>query len=298
MTEKAITGGRLVEIADARLRVDDRAVLFGDSLFETVRAYEGIPFRMDRHTERLSAACALLRLEAPAELGKLGVLVDTLLEANRLVTGDARIRITVSGGIAGGAGGLERDGRPCLYVTARPYEPPPAGLYERGLDLVVSGIRRNTSSPLSRLKSGNYLESLLARQEALDRGADDAIMLTTAGNLAEATSSNLFLVAGGEVLTPDMGCGFLPGVTRETVVELCLAEGIPCRHVTEGPEALSSADEVFLTNSMFELMPARRAGSRVLPSCPGPVTRKLSSLYRGLVQTEIRAGRAAGGGSA
>jgi branched-chain amino acid aminotransferase len=130
------------------------------------------------------------------------------------------------------------------------------------------------------------MDSMFARQEALDRGHDDAVMLTTAGNLAEATSSNLFMVKDGEVLTPNVGCAFLPGITREAVIEICLSEGVPCREVMEGPETLMGADEVFLTNSMFELMPVGRVGNRDIPSCPGPVTARLHSAYRDLVDRE------------
>lgn len=291
MIEKAIAGGRLVELAAARVPVDDRAVLFGESLFETVRAYRGVPFRLWRHLERLAEACAALRLPPPASTRESAGLVALLLEANGLAESDARVRITVTGGMSQTPRGLERGGPPGLYITARSYEPPSGEQYERGLDLVIAGIRRNSSSPLSRLKTGNYLDSLLARQEALDRGADDALMLTAAGNIAEATSSNVFMVRDGELLTPDMGCGFLPGVTREAVIELCLRDGIPCREVTEGPGSLADAREVFLTNSMFGIMPVRRAGARALPDCPGPVTRRLWSLYRELVAYETSRSR-------
>lgn len=130
------------------------------------------------------------------------------------------------------------------------------------------------------------MDSMFARQEALDRGHDDAVMLTTAGNLAEATSSNLFMVKDGEVLTPNMGCAFLPGITREAVVEICLSGGIPCREIMEGPETLMAADEVFITNSMFELMPVRQVGTREITSCPGPITKRLHAAYRDLVNRE------------
>ncbi len=285
---QAIVNGQLVDISDARVPIGDRAVLFGDSVFETLRAYRGVPFRLWRHLERLASSCGTLRLSMPALPEEIAAWVALLLDANGLRETDARVRLTVTGGLSAGPKGLEREGAPGFYVTAGPYEPPPEEQYERGLSVVISGIRRNTSSPLSQLKTGNYMESMLARQEALDRGADDAVMLTTAGNLSEATSSNIFMVRDGGVLTPNMGCAFLPGVTREAVIELCLREGLPCREIMEGPEALMQADEVFLTNSMFELMPVRLTGTRPVPACPGPVTRSLSALYRELVAFETR----------
>ncbi len=285
--EQVFINGEMVPLAEALLPVDDRASLFGDSAFETVRAYDGQPFRLWRHLERLAETCRLLRIELPLSSMELTATVALILGENGLDSiGNARVRITVTGGVSHGPKGLDRGGRPSVVITARHYEPPTSEQYERGLSLAISGIKRNTSSPLSQIKTGNYMDSMFARQEALDRGHDDAVMLTTAGNLAEATSSNLFMVKDGEVLTPNMGCAFLPGITREALIEICLDQGIPCREIMEGPETLTSADEVFLTNSMFELMPACRVGTNDVPSCPGPVTLRLHAAFRELVGRE------------
>jgi branched-chain amino acid aminotransferase len=285
--EQVFLNGDMVPLAEAVLPVDDRAALFGDSAFETVRAYDGQPFRLWRHLERLAESCRLLRIDLPLSSMEITAAVALILGENELDSrGDARVRVTVTGGLSHGPKGLEGRGRPSIIITARPYEPPSSEQYERGLSLAISGIKRNTSSPLSQMKTGNYMDSMFARQEALDRGHDDAVMLTTAGNLAEATSSNLFIVKDGEVLTPNMGCAFLPGITREALIEICLEEGVPCREIMEGPDTLMSANEVFLTNSMFEIMPACRVGTRSVPSCPGPVTRRLHATYRELVSRE------------
>jgi branched-subunit amino acid aminotransferase/4-amino-4-deoxychorismate lyase len=212
-----------------------------------------------------------------------------LLDENGLLgPADAYVRITLTGGPSGGPKILERPGPTGLFVTARSYEGYPELLYREGISLVISGIKRNSSSPLSSLKSSNYLDSLIARQEAIDQGADDAVMLTTAGNLAEATSSNLFIVREGNVLTPDIGCGFLPGVTREAVIELCGELAITCTPVMAGTDVLLSADEAFLTNSLMEVMPVRRiARKQVGKKCPGRVTAMLSKAYRELVAREL-----------
>jgi len=290
MEEKVFINGEMVPLSQALIPVDDRAVLFGDSAFETARGYGGFPFRLWRHVERLTESCRMLRIEKPIPAEEIDAAVAELLALNNLHDEDARIRITVTGGSSAGPKGLERIGAAGIFMTARPYKPPSPEEYRRGVSLAVAGIKRNTSSPLSSTKSGNYLDSLFARQEALDRGEDDAVMVTTAGNLSEATSSNIFYVKDGVLFTPNVGCGFLPGVTRETVIELTREQGIECSLVTEGPENLLSADEAFLTNSMFELMPVRRAGSHDMPSCPGPLTASLHAAYRDLVSREKQEG--------
>ena len=286
--EVVFLNGELIPLSKAMISVDDRSVLYGDSAFETVRAYCGHPFRLWRHLRRLADSCRVLRLEPPMSVKEFTAAVAVLLRENNLDTGhDARVRITVTGGPSRGPGGLDRSQTPSVFITARHYEPPSADDYNRGITLIVSGIKRNSSSPLSGLKSGNYMDSMLARQEALDAGADDAVILTGNGTLSEATSSNLFIVKGTEVLTPGQGCAFLPGVTREAVIDICLKLGIPCREVSLGIETLMEADEVFLTNSMIELMPASRVATRDVPYCPGPVTLSLTKAYRELVTREI-----------
>jgi len=287
--EKVFINGDLVPAGEARIPVLDRAVLYGDGLFETVRAYRGHPFRLERHLERLEEGCRLLRFEPPRSGEEIKDAVMSLLEENGLEgPGDAYVRITVTGGPSAGPNGLLRSGPTGLFMIAQPYDGYPEGMYREGVSLVISGIRRNSSSPLSSLKSSNYLDSLIARQEALDQGADDAVMLTTAGNLAEATSSNLFMVREGNVFTPDIGCGFLPGVTREAIIELCGELGITCTPVMAGTDVLLSADEAFITNSLMEVMPVKRiARKQVGKACPGRLTARLAKAYRELVAREL-----------
>ena len=287
--EKVYLNGEVLPAGEAFVPLDDRAVLFGDGIFETVRAYRGRPFRLERHLDRLEDGCRVLRLELPNRAEEVKNAVMSLLEENGLSDeGDAYVRITATGGPSTGPKMLERKGPTGLFIIARPYEGYPEHLYREGVSLVMSGIKRNSSSPLSSLKSSNYLDSLIARQEAIDQGADDAVMLTTAGNLAEATSSNLFMVREGNVLTPDIGCGFLPGVTREAVIELCGELGITCTPVMAGTDVLLSAGEVFLTSSLMEVMPVRRiARKQIGKKCPGRVTARLAKAYRELVAREL-----------
>ena len=238
-SEKVFFNGDMVPLCRALIPIDDRAVLFGDSAFETMRAYDGFPFRLWRHIERLEESCRILRLKLPFSSKEITAAVARVLKENGLETGvDSRVRITVTGGAPAGLKGLSRTGDATFFITARPYEPPSAEDYEKGLALSVSGIKRNPSSPLSSMKSGNYLDSLFARQEAHDRGGDDAIMLTPSGNLSEATSSNIFYIKDGKLATPNAGLGFLPGITREAVLEAALRLAIECSLVTEGSDNL------------------------------------------------------------
>ena len=286
MSETIFLDGDYVPAGDARIPVDDRGVLFGDGVFETVRSYEGKPFRLHRHLDRMASACQTLRLKRPYAEREVAEAVDTLIRKNGLESGNARVRITVTGGPSGSAKTLERSGTARMFILARPYEPPPDDFYREGISLSVSEIRRNATSPLSTVKSSNFLDSLIARQNAADQGADDAILLSPNGNLSEATTSNLFMVSDKKVLTPDAASGLLPGITREAIIELCAFLEIPCALITAGPEDLLSADEVFLTNSMVEVLPVREVAGRPFGICPGPVTRKLITAYRDLVARE------------
>lgn len=287
--EQVFFNGEFLPLDEARIPVDDRAVLFGDSIFETIRGYRGRPFRLDRHLERLRDGCRLLRLHLQYSDDDLAHAVERLVTENGLDgDGDAYIRVTVTGGPPEGPKGLEHSGPPGLFILARPYAGYPEEMYRRGISLIISGMKKNSSSMLSSLKSANYLDSLLARQEALDQGADDAVLTTHAGNLAEATSSNLFMFREGNLMTPDVGCGFLPGVTREAVIGLCRDIGVTCTPVMAGIDVLLSSSEVFLTNSLMEIMPARSIARKpVGKACPGPVTIKLQQAYRDLVAREL-----------
>ena len=285
--ELSFLNGEILPASEALIPVSDRAVLYGDSVFETLRSYSGRPFRLHRHLERLLEGCRLMRLVPPMPPAEIEVAVAELLEVNGLDTGmDAYIRITITGGPTAGPKGLRRPEGAGIFIMAHPYEAPTAESYRQGVSVAVSGIKRNVSSPVCGIKTGNGLDAMFARQEAYDRGFDDAVMLTTAGNIAEGPSWNVFLVKDSELLTPNMGCGFLPGITREAVIEVALARGLVVREITEGVETLMSAEEAFATASTIEVMPICRFGTHLMTFCPGPVTGQLMTAYRELVMSE------------
>lgn len=284
---KVYLNGELMEQEEARLPITDRGVLFGDGLFETIRAYEGRPFRMDRHLQRLRDGCRQLRMSGLPPDEDLRGMVSDLYRLN-VGAGDAYVRITMTGGPFDGSRTLERPGPPSIFVLVKPFEGYPDEFYRRGMTMVVSSVRRDSGSPLSHVKSNNYLNSIIARQEARDRGADDAVMLNEEGHLAEATSSNIFMVRGGAALTPDAACGLLPGITRETVMELCGRLDLDCSSGLYTLEDLLGADEAFASLSTGEVVPIREVEGGVIGgTCPGPVTSRLASAYRELVREEL-----------
>jgi len=278
--------GKIVDEADALLPVRDRGVLFGDGLFETVRAYGGRPFRLGRHLARLRQGCEELRLALPFPDDEIEEAISRLYRLN-VGEGDAYVRITVTGGLFDGSRTLERSAPPNLFVVVEPYHGYPQEFYRLGMRLILAAARRNSTSPLSRLKSANYLEALIAKQEARARGADEALFLNELGEVAEAASANIFWAKGGTLFTPAEECGILAGITREAVLELCEEENIRCEQGHYHLDALLKADEAFLTVSTGEVVPVREIEGRRFPGpCPGPLTTLLTSAYRRLAGEE------------
>lgn len=288
---KVFLNGEILPASKATIPVDDRAILYGDSIFETIRAYNGKPFRLSRHIERLERACKFFNLKCPFNRVEIERAVELIISANNLDEEgvDAYIRITLTGGKAGRTLDLRREQIPNFYIIAREYLPPPQRFYRKGISVIVSSIRKNPYSPIPFMKTGNYLESLLARQEALEKGADDAVFLTTDGFLSEATTSNIFLVHGNRISTPAMRCALLPGITREVVCEVTQGLGFETDFVISGLSHLFSADEVFLTNSLVEIVPVTKfEGEAIGKGIPGPITRMLHEAYRDLVSRELK----------
>lgn len=284
---KIYLDGRILDADEARLPVNDRGVLFGDGLFETIRAYQGRPFRLHRHLERLREGCRVLRISGIPEDGEIEEAISALYREN-VGRGDAYVRVTVTGGDFDGSRTLTRSSRPRCFIVVKPFEGYPPEFYRRGIRVTVSSVRRNPHSPLWRIKTNNYLEPLYAKQEAADRGYEDALFLNTDGYLAEGSTSNLFLVSSGMVLTPHLDCGILPGITRETILELCSSKGIDLQEGFYRLADLHGADEAFLTMTTGELIPVTEVdGVTIGHKCPGPMTVFLSTAYRRLVEEEL-----------
>ena len=280
MSEIVHLNGSLIPRSQARISALDYGFLYGFGLFETMRAYGGQVFRLDSHLNRLARSAEILGLPIEA-LDLKGAVRDTI-QANKL--SDARVRITISIGEGGMVPDPSTCRQPTVLILAGPYKPYPEQVYEKGFRAVVSSIRRNSQSPLSRLKSANYLENMLAKQEARAAGVDEAICLNEKGLLAEASMSNIFLVNDGILRTPGEESGILPGITREVVLELAPQLGINTFEQDIRLDELFQAQEAFLTNSLMEIMPLTEIDGKPVGSGePEPVTRRLMANYKKLV---------------
>jgi branched-chain amino acid aminotransferase group I len=277
--------GKLVPRTEARVSAFDLGFLYGYALFETMRAYSGRIFRLRDHLNRLSRSARVIGI--PLDASTLERACHDTLEANRLA--DARIRLTVSIGEGEGTPDAPAHPRPTVLIAATSYTPPPPEKYRDGFRAIVSSVRQNSRSPLSRLKSANYLNNLLARRQAREAGADEALLVNERGLLCEGSTSNIFLVSGGALITPDEESGCLPGVTRQAVIELAARMGMAVSQREVGLEELVQADECFITNSLIELMPLREVdGRHVGLKGKGEVTTRLMAAYKELVTRETK----------
>ena len=280
MSQIVYLNGSLMPRSQAFISAMDYGFLYGFGLFETMRAYRGQVFRLERHLSRLAHSALILGLPVGA-LALKSAVADTI-QANQL--SEARIRITVSIGEGATSPDPDTCNKPTVLIVAENYKPYPEKVYQKGFRAVVASIHRNSQSPLARLKSANYLESILARQEARAAGVDEALCLNEKGLLAEASMSNIFLVTDGILRTPDEESGILPGITRETILELAPQLGINTLEQDIRLDELSRADEAFLTNSLIEVMPLTEIdGKPIGPGSPGPLSRRLMAAYKKLV---------------
>ena len=298
MAEIIYLNGHLVPYSKARLSPFDHGFLYGYGLFETMRAYNGCIFRLDRHLTRLRRSAEILGLAhnviaSPSPEGSERAAKQSLetaclqtLNANKLK--DARLRLTVTAG----EGDMTPDPTTCsgltVLVTAKNLIPLPLEKYELGFKAVLSSVHRNSQSPLSRLKSTCYLDNILARMEAKAAGADEAILLNERGYLGEGSTSNIFLVSKGELITPSLESGVLPGITREAVLEIAQALNIRTEEREVELRELMEADEAFITNSILELMPLTWFdGKPIGTGKRGQLTKKLMVAYRKLVNMTL-----------
>ncbi len=256
-------------------RDDEVALPAGPSddptLIETFRSHEGRVFRLALHFERLCSGAPVLSLTVPLTLRDLETAVADVLARNEAP--DARLRLTVSAG---------PDPRTNVTLTATALTAYPPELYERGMHATIADVRRDETSPLSRIKcEAGLRDGVLARERAREAGFDEAIMLNSRGSVAEATVSNVFIVRNGRLLTPTIESGALPGITRAAVLDLALESGIEAAETELALDDLRASDEAFLTNSVMGVMPLTRLeGATIGDGDVGQLTEQLSQRYR------------------
>ncbi len=278
--------GRLVDESEARVSVFDRGFLYGDGIFETMRSIDGVIFRLDRHLARLARSSARIGLDRMPAPDRLGAGLRELLDRNGIP--EARIRITVTRGIGQPGDYTGAAGDPTVVMSASEFRPLDAATRQRGVTVTLSSVRQVPGTVLDpALKSISRLSAVLARREAVARGAFEAILLDAAGFLTEGTVSNLFLVDQGRIRTPPAPGVGLPGVTREAVLEIAAGAGLETAAEPLPATALANADEVFLTNTSWEVLPVTRVdGQPVGAGRPGPVTARLAEAYGDLMRRE------------
>ena len=275
---------RLVPEEQARVSVFDHGLLYGDGVFEGMRAYSGRVFRMQAHLDRLWDSARAIALEIPIGKEALAHAVDETLAANQLPDGYVRLVITRGAGTLG----LDpaRTKNPQVIIIADTISLYPRELYDRGLRIVTAATQRSHPATLSpRIKSLNYLNNIMAKLEGQQAGCVEALMLNHKGEVAECTADNVFAVRRGIVLTPPPDAGILEGITRGAVMDLAKTAGIDCREATLTRHELYTADEMFITGTAAEVVPVVEIdGRKIGDGIPGPITKRLAADFHAHVR--------------
>lgn len=270
---------KIVEEAEGCVSTLDRGFLYGDGLFETLKVYNRRPFRLEDHVARLLNSAQYFDIPFRHTPQQIRQIIEQLLTRNNLQ--DAYIRMTLSRGF--GSHGLIPTGicSPTFVIHTKPLVAYQAPLYKTGVLLGTSPIRRSTTCPISAHKTLNYLTNYLVKKEAVEKGVHDAIILNTEGHVTECAVSNIFIVERGTVITPSLQANILPGITRKVILELCKENGIHTSEELFGLERVFAADEVFLTNSLMEVMPVSQIdGKPIGRLVPGTLTSFLHDKYK------------------
>lgn len=276
--------GEFVPEEEAKISIFDRAVQLGDGLFETIRAHLGKPAFLGEHLLRMRASAEFLQILFDLSDTEIR---DALIElCKRNNAPEARIRLTLTRGRH--PGGLSLAGGEHSFIaTAQAYTPHSPEKYEAGYKLIISTIMHYSKSPLAGHKTLNYMEFLLARDEAAQTGADEALLLNELGNVAECSSANIFCISGGTLITPDLASGILPGVVRGVVIKLAQDAGVSVSQEPVPLEKLLGAQEVFITSSLRGIMPVAQIDKTQFAK-ERPLTEKLSALYSGELDAACR----------
>lgn len=278
MTTAISIDGQLVDAQEGAIPVMDRGFLYGDSAFEVLRTYDGQPFELGAHLERLSRSCELLGIP-PVEPRVLAEEVEAALDTAG--NDESYVRIIVTRGVTAIGIGMADEVQPRRVVIVIPLAPQPRELYTQGVEVAtVMGPRSLDGGLAAGAKASNYLPNILSLEAARARGAYEAIQTAAGGELLEGATSNLFVVKDGRVRTPPLSVGILGGITRQVVMRVAREEGIPLEESILYPPDLYGADEAFITSSLREIVPVVRADGVVVgQGSPGPITQRLHQAF-------------------
>jgi branched-chain amino acid aminotransferase len=276
--------GKLFDKSEAKISVYDHGLLYGDGVFEGIRVYSGKVFRLREHIDRLYDSARSIHLEIPMNRDQMIEAVLTTVKANKKHDGYIRLVVTR------GAGTLGLDPRkttdPQVIIIVDDISMYPPELYQNGLEIVTAAtIRNHPAATNPRIKSLNYLNNIMAKLEGIRAGCLEALMLNHKGEVAECTGDNIFLAKRGILRTPPLDAGILEGVTRNAVIELAEAAGIPVQQIALTRHDVFTADECFLTGTAAEVIPVVKCDDRIIGSGkPGPITCQLRERFHQLVR--------------
>lgn len=277
---------KLFDIDKARVSVFDRGFMYGDGVFETMRSYAGVVFKIDEHLDRLARSLKAAGIKFPYSNSYLKKEIYRLLGVNNIK--NAYIRLTITRGE--GRFGIEHKDalKPNVVIVAKGFGSYPGWMFKKGISARVVGMRQNDLSPLAGIKSLNFMNYIMARFEAKESGCDEAIILNTKGRVAEAVTSNIFTVKGNIVVTPPITDGALPGITRAVIIKAAKKLGLRVIEKSLSYKDLMGSDEVFLTNSLAEVLPVTKIDRKSIGAgLPGQVTNLLRASYQHQVIHEI-----------
>ncbi len=283
---KIYLNGEFVDHDKAVVSVFDHGLLYGDGVFEGIRAYNGRVFRLREHIKRLYESAHTIMLNIPMTQEELVEIVCESVRVNKLR--DAYIRLVVTRGV----GDLGLDPRKCakptVFIIADKIKLYPEAIYQKGLRLITVATQRNVPEALNpQIKSLNYLNNILAKIEAVNAGFEEALMLSPSGYVTECTGENVFIVKGAHLLTPPPYIGVLRGITRATVMELGAEQEMDVREELLTRHDVFNADEVFVTGTAAEIIPVVEVdGRRIGKGKPGKTTQKLLQAFHALTQQE------------
>src|ERR1041385_4548490 len=272
---KVFIDGKFCDERDAKVSVFDHGLLYGDGVFEGIRAYHGRVFRLKEHIDRLFYSAKAILLTIPMSHQEVMDAVVESCRRNKLR--DGYIRLVVTRGVGGLGLNPNRCKRPSVVIIADKIQLYPEEYYEKGLEIITVPTVRNLHSALNpAIKSLNYLNNILAKIEANNGGCEEAVMLNAEGFVAECTADNLFIIKNGELFTPPLSAGALYGITRQTVIEIRAEGGMTGSEPNLTRYDLFCADECFLCGTGAEIMPVIKIDGRVIGAGkPGHITRKL-----------------------
>jgi branched-chain amino acid aminotransferase len=274
--------GTLFPPDEAKISVFDHGFLYGDNIYEAMRTYRGKIFLIERHLFRLEASANMINLNLPLNQADFQRQIERTVSAGG--NNESYIRMIVTRGKGAITLDMDSSERASYVIIVKSLEQFPREFYQRGVKLAMVSIRRNDRQTLNpRIKSGNLLNNVLAYMQAKSEGAFEGILCNLAGYVTEATSSNVFLVKKGKLITPSLDAGLLSGVTRGLVLELAGSQQIPIEERNVLPDELLSCDECFITSTTKAILPVNQISETRLPEAPGVITRQIMDAYRKFV---------------